>query len=99
MSTNSSESEDSKSFTDSNSNINSSTHGDSASVGNSSSSGSSFVRQETRGVKRSKIVVCIVMGLAAVAVGGLTYHFVRREETVIFENAVSTYSWKHQTSR
>jgi hypothetical protein len=54
----------------------------------SSNSSTSLARSETRRVTRSKMVVLLVISLAASAFGILTYFFVQGEETNNFEAAV-----------
>jgi hypothetical protein len=53
-----------------------------------SNSSINLARSETKGVKRSKMVVLLVISLAASAVGTLTNFFLRGGETKNFETAV-----------
>jgi hypothetical protein len=58
----------------------------------SSSSSTSLAREETKGIRRTKKVVCGAMFAAALLVGFLTFTFIRKGETDVFEKAVSEWS-------
>lgn len=59
------------------------------SVSHASTTGSSsFARSETRRVTRSKYVVALIIMVAAILVGSLTYVFTKNGEEDDFENQV-----------
>lgn len=61
------------------------------SISHASTTGSSsFARSETRRVTRSKYLVAVVIFVAAILVGSLTFVFARNGEEADFEQQVSS---------
>jgi len=61
--------------------------------GESSSESSTLAKQETRAVARSKMLVLLVLLLAAIGTGIATYIFAHNTETKEFESKVSKLSY------
>lgn len=67
----------------------SSTTSEPGATNNDSNSSFNLAASETRLVSRSKIVVYLVVVIAAFTLGATTYHFIRTEENQEFETTVS----------